>query len=122
MAYTAPTSDDLIERYAAFADVATDTITYWLDEAAVECAAWPAPTRARAEIAYAAHKMVDLGVLPSAVPAGLSSFKSADFSATINDGVAARTGFKSTPYGREYLELMEVAFRGPIPAWNPPGV
>lgn len=120
MVYTAPTYEDLQERYPAFASTAQATIELWLDEAAIECAGWPDDDRARAEMAYAAHMMVETGALPSAVPGGLVSFKSGDFSATVDSAVAGRTGFDATAYGREFKRLMRRNFAGGIPAWTPP--
>lgn len=120
MAYSAPSSADLIDRYPAFASTSTDTIDLWLTEAAEECANWSADTRARAEMAYAAHRMAELGVVKDAAAMGVSSFKSGDFSATISDSVSARTGFDSTVYGREFKMLARRNFAGPRPAWMPP--
>jgi hypothetical protein len=120
MAYTAPTSDDLKERYPAFATVGNDTVDVWLAEAAEECANWPDDARARAEMAYAAHRMVETGSLASAVPQGLTSFRSGDFSASVSDSVASRSGFATTVYGQEFLRLQRRYFGGPRLAWTPP--
>ena len=105
MAYSAPTAAELIERYPAFAAVSVDTITLWLAEAAEECASWPDDPRTRAEMAYAAARMAELVLGAGAVPAGVTSFRSGDFSATVSDAAAGRTGFDSTVYGREFLML-----------------
>ena len=120
MAYTAPAPADLKARFTAFAAVADGTVQDWLDEAAEECAAWPEALRARAEMAYAAHRLVETGAVSGAVPAGLTSFRSGDFAATVEGAVAARTGFAATVYGREFAQLRRRAFGGPIPAWTPP--
>lgn len=119
MAYTAPTPDDLKARYPAFAEVDDAAIDRWLDEAAGECASWAEATRARAELAYAAHRLVETGALASAVPAGLTSFRSGDFAASVDAAVASRTGFAATPYGREFLALQRRNFAGPRLAWTP---
>lgn len=120
MAYTAPTPANLKARYPAFAAVLDATVQSWLTEAATDCAAWPDDLRARAEMALAAHRLVEVGAVSSAVPAGLTSFRSGEFSATVSNAVADRTGFDATIYGREYARLRRIAFAGPIPAWTPP--
>lgn len=120
MAYTAPTPADLKTRYPAFAALWDATVQSWLDEAAIECAGWPDDTRPRAEMAYAAHRMVEGGAIQTTVAAGLTSFRSGEFSASVSDSVASRTGFAATIYGREFARLRRIHFGGPIPAWTPP--
>lgn len=120
MAYTAPVPEDLTTRYPAFSAVAEETLDYWLAEAATECAGWPEDARARAEMAYAAHRMAELGMGAGAVPAGVTSFRSADFSASVDASVASRTGFEASVYGREFTLLRRRAFAGPRTAWSPP--
>lgn len=100
-------------RYPAFAGVPDDTINEWLAEGAAECASWPEDYRARGEMSYAAGMMFDLGLLSGAVPGGVTSFKSGTFSATVSEDVAARTGFKASPYGREFIALRRRLFGGP---------
>ncbi len=119
MAYSAPTSSDLIERFPAFAAVDTDTIDLWLDEAAVECANWPDAARPRAEMAYAAHRMAEVGVIKDVKAMGVTSFRSGDFSATIDGSVSARTGYDATVYGREFAMLRRRYFGGPRLSWAP---
>lgn len=114
MSYTPATSETLKVRYPAFASVSDDTIDEWLAEGVTECATWPDDYRARGEMAYAAGMMADMGVLTgTAMPAGVTSFKSADFSATLSESVVARTGFKASPYGREFIALRRRLFGGP---------
>ena len=120
MAYTAPTPADLKARYPAFAAVADATVRVWLDDAATDCALFPEDVRARAEMAYAAHKLAAQGLGTGAIPAGVTSFKSGTFSATVSDGIASLTGFNSTTYGREFTALRRAYFSGPIMAWTPP--
>lgn len=120
MAYTAPTYADLQSRYPAFISLDSDPITYWLAEAAQDCALFPEAIRARAEMALAAHKLAEQGLGSGAVPAGVTSFKSGTFSATVSDSVAGLTGLEATIYGREFIELRRRAFAGPIMAWTPP--
>ncbi len=120
MAYSAPTASKFKTRYPAFAALANASIEYWLAEAAVDCTLFPETVRARAEMAYAAHKLVETGALSGAVPQGLTSFKSGTFSATVAEGLASLTGFDATVYGREFLAMRRAAFAGPIMAWTPP--
>lgn len=119
MAYTAPTPANLKARYPAFASVADATVTYWLDEAAEDCANWADALRARGEMALAAHRMAEQGIVTGAVPAGVTAFKSGTFSASVSDGVAARTGYDATIYGREFKQLARNLFGGPRLAWQP---
>lgn len=121
MAYTAPTTNNLAMRYPAFAAVENDVIQTWLDDAAIECAAFPADIRARAEMAFAAHKMAEVGAI-DIIPVGVTNFKSGDFSASVDSSVAARTGYAATVYGREFMQLQRRHFAGPIMAWTAPGV
>lgn len=120
MAYTAPTYADLQSRYPAFISLDSDPITYWLTEAAQDCALFPDAIRARAEMALAAHKLAEQGLGAGAVPQGVTSFKSGTFSATVSDAVAGLTGFDATVYGREFVALRRAAFAGPRMAWTPP--
>lgn len=122
MAYTAPTSADLIARYPAFAAVATTTIDYWLAEAALDCALFPEDLRARAEMAWTAHRLAEQGLGTTPVATGVTSFKSGTFSATVSDSIAGLTGLEATIYGREVIDLRRRAFAGPILAWTPPQV
>lgn len=121
MAYTAPTLSDFRTRYAAFAAVADATVQYWLDEGDTDTGSWSDETRPRAVMAYAAHKMAEqgLGTGQGALPAGVTSFKSGTFSASVSDSQAARTGFGATVYGRELLDLARRNFAGPRLAWTP---
>lgn len=120
MPYASPAAEDLIARYPAFTTTAEETIDLWLAEAAIECASWPEDVRARAEMAYAAHRMAELGQGAGAIPAGVTSFRSADFSASVDASVASRTGFEASVYGREFTLLRRRAFAGPRTAWSPP--
>ncbi|UAB76964.1 DUF4054 domain-containing protein [Erythrobacter sp. SCSIO 43205] len=119
MAYTAPTVAQFRTRYAAFADVASETVQYWLDEADGDTGNWSDETRPRGVMAYAAHKMAEQGLGTGAMPAGVTSFKSGTFSATVSDAQAGRTGFNSTVYGREFLDLARRNFGGPRLAYEP---
>lgn len=119
MAYTKPDLATFRALYPAFDAVADATVEAWIDEGDTETADWPDDTRARAVMLYAAHKMASQGLGTSAIPAGVTSFKSGTFSATVSDGIASKTGFAATAYGRDYLALARRDFGGPILAWNP---
>ena len=119
MAYTAPTIEDFRTRYAAFAAVADATVQYWLDEGDGDTGGWSDETRPRGVMAYAAHKLAEQGLGTGAIPAGVTSFKSGTFSASVSDAQAARTGFGATVYGREFLDLARRNFAGPRLAYTP---
>lgn len=120
MAYTAPTSATFKARYPAFATVADATVDYWLTEVAEDCANWSDGIRARGEMALAAHKMAELGIVTGTIPVGVTSFKSGTFSATVSDKQASATGYDATVYGREFKQLARSLFSGPRLAWSPP--
>lgn len=123
MAYTEPTAADLKARFPAFAAVADATIDYWLADAArVVDDSWPEATFGPAKMAYAAHMMAELGFLSAggAIPAGVTSFKSGTFSATVSDKLASATGLDATVYGRQFKAMQRAAFSGPRLAWEPP--
>lgn len=114
MAYSRPTAADLKARYPAFATVSDDVVLYWIADAeAVVDAGWSDTWRATGVMAHAAHRMAELGVLTGTLPPGVTSFKSGTFSATVADAYASLTGFKSTPYGRDFLSIRRRLFAGP---------
>lgn len=110
-------------RYPAFVALADSAILYWLSDAArFVDTSWREADRDPASLAYAAHMLSETGALPSAIPAGLTSFRSGAFSATMADGLAGLTGFQSSIYGREFLALRRASFAGPRLAWTPPAL
>ncbi|MXP42982.1 DUF4054 domain-containing protein [Allopontixanthobacter sediminis] len=118
---TVPVSDLLTQfraRYPKFADVPDATVQIWLDEGSAETVTWAETDRA--SMLYAAHQLSGQGFGAGAIPAGITSFKSGTFSASVSDNIAGKTGFNATSYGREYLALMRRSFAGPRLAWNPP--
>lgn len=119
MAYSKPTLATFRALYPAFAAVADATVEAWIDAGDAETEAWPDDYRASAVMLYAAHKMATQGLGTGAIPAGVTSFKSGTFSATVSDGLASKTGLSATAYGRDYLDLMRREFGGPILAWTP---
>ncbi len=108
-------------RYPAFVSVADGQIGYWLADAArLVDASWPTTSADPATFAWAAHMLSESGALVGAIPAGVTSFRSGSFSATVDSGVASLTGLRATSYGREFLALRRANFGGPILAWTPP--
>lgn len=108
-------------RYPAFAAVPEPTIAYWLTDAAREVDASWGDDQEPATLALAAHSMtVTPGVMPAtasvALPAGLTSFRSASASLTFSDEAAARAakgGFAATDYGLEFLRYQRRHVGGP---------
>lgn len=108
-------------RYPAFASVADGQIGYWLADALTQVGEeWAEANSDPAKFAWAAHRLVESGTLTSAIPAGLTSFKSGAFSATVSDGLASLTGLSATTYGREFIALRRASFGGPFLSWTPP--
>jgi hypothetical protein len=151
MAYTEPTSADLKIRYPAFAGVADATITYWLTDAhRFVDTSWIEDDYAPALIAYAAHRMSETrppgiagDAASQATANGLVRWKSGTADLQFSDTAVAeqaRGGLTTTPYGREYLDLLAKnkggggttaqgtipccdgfnGFAGPLPPWNWP--
>ena len=119
MAYVTPTLADFRSRYPAFDAVADATVQVWLDDGDVATTRFSDTTRPQAVMLCAAHNLSMQGLGKGAVPAGVTSFKSGTFSATVSDGLASKTGFAATVYGRDYLALAR-QFAGPRLAWEPP--
>lgn len=117
-----PLLPDFRIRYPAFAAVADASVQIWLDDGEGETLPWPEAVRERATMLYAAHRLSAQGLGTGAIAAGVTSFKSGTFSATLSDAAASRTGFSSTVYGLEYLALMRRHFGGPRLAWTPPAL
>lgn len=120
MPYSAPTLAEFRVRYPAFDAVADATVQTYLDDGVADTTAWPDDIRSRAVMLLAAHHLAEQGLGTGSVMAGVSSFKSGTFSATLSDGAANRTGLSATIYGREYLALARRYFGGPRLAWTPP--
>jgi hypothetical protein len=108
-------------RCPMFAAIDDGVVSYWLAEAAsVVGSSWPADAVLPAKALYAAHMMQASGLLASAIPAGVTSFKSGTFSATVSDSLASLTGLDATPHGREFAVMRRRYFAGPRLAWTPP--
>lgn len=119
MAYSTPTLSEFRAKYPTFAAVADDTVQAWLNDGDGETSAWPERDRAKAVMLYAAHRLSSAGLGTDAVPAGVTSFKSGTFSASLSENAASRTGWAATTYGREYQRLLRRNFGGPRLAWAP---
>jgi hypothetical protein len=120
MAYTAPTLAEFRALYPAFDAVGDATVQAWLDKGETETANWPDANRDDGIMLYTAHRLTTQGLGSGAIPAGVTSFKSGTFSATVSDGLASKTGFAATSYGRDYIDLSKRLFGGPRLAWTPP--
>jgi hypothetical protein len=122
MPYDAPTPADLKARYPAFVAVDDATIQIYLDQANGGDAdhSWIERDFSPAVQAAAAHRMARASVLGTGgavdASAGIDSFKSASVSIEFNaDAVKAAVagGWGSTPYGRDYAELLARNKAGP---------
>lgn len=98
--------------YPELAQIDDGRIGFWLAKSgAVVGDNWLESSRDDAKIAWAAHHIASA---PNpAMPAGVTSFKSADFAATFSDAVASRVGFDATPYGRTFKQIQR-QFAGPF--------
>jgi hypothetical protein len=109
-------------RYPAFAAVSDATIQYWLTDAErIVTAEW-GDDEEPASFALAAHHMATnrvAGLVQDAsamIPAGVTSFRSAAFSADVSVAAANRTilgGYSSTSYGIEFAAMQRRNFGGP---------
>lgn len=97
-----PLGATLVRLWPVFAAAPAATVDYWLERASVQ-AAW---ADGHGQMLYAAHNLSLSGYGAGAIPAGLTSFKSGAFSATISDKLAGATGFDATVWGREFRALM----------------
>lgn len=105
-------------RYPAFATVSDTTINYWLTDAArIVTNSW-GDDQEPATLALAAHSMSSTpGVVSSAIPAGVTRFRSGSTDIAFSDSAAARSaegGYKSTPYGREFAAMLRRNVGGPM--------
>ncbi|MET0439124.1 MAG: DUF4054 domain-containing protein [Devosia sp.] len=122
MAYTAPTPTDLKLRHPEFAAVEDAQVQYWLTDAAARHVdtSWIEADYAVAIIEAACHEMARGGVLTSgatAIPAGVTSFRSGSFSVSMSDAAAtasAEGGWASTRYGKAYLAILRRNKGGPL--------
>lgn len=114
MPYTAPTPAELKTREPAFAAVADETVQYWLtDGERVVTTAWIEADYQPALIAYAAHQLalrgLEAGSVSGQIPAGVTQFRSGNFSVGFSDGAAAALasgGYDATRYGVEFKRYL----------------
>jgi hypothetical protein len=106
-------------RYPAFSGVADGVVAYWLADAGGQVnSGWN--ERDTAILALAAHNMAVQGVgTVSAIPAGVTSFKSGTFAVTISDTQANATGYDASIYGREFKIIARRNTSGPRIAMLP---
>lgn len=139
MAYDVPTAAEMKLRYPSFADVADDTITYWITDAQrFVDTSWAEGDYAPALLSLAAHNMTLAGIGAdgaslSSVPAGITRMKSGSLELGFTDDAAnARMSgsFGATRYGQEFIALRlknrggpRVSDTGVLPQYAPyPGV
>jgi hypothetical protein len=102
-----------LEAFPAFKDVSDATIAFWLANAGARLAdSWPVGERDMSVMLLAAHNMAMNGLGAGAIPAGVTSFKSGTFSATVSEKVAGMTGYGASVYGREYEAMTRRLFGG----------
>lgn len=107
-------------RYPTFAAVPDETVTYWLtDSLRIVTADWGADA-VPAQMAFAAHEMSSRGVLPavgaSAIPAGVTRFRSASMDVGISETAAnwgLAGGYSTTAYGQEFAVFLRRHRGGP---------
>lgn len=112
---TVPTAADLKTRYPAFTAVVDATVDYWINDGLrFVTDAWGADDYAVGLMAYAAHNMALQGLGTAAVSgAGVTSFKSGTFAATISDAQANAKGYAATRYGQEFAAIQRRYNAGP---------
>lgn len=108
MAYIVPTAADLKARYTAFAAVPDATINVWIEDAQrTVTTAWAEADYRPGILSLAAHSMAEQGIATGGQSlAGVTSFKSSQFSVTMSDQAASATGYAATIYGREFRILL----------------
>lgn len=95
MSYTAPTPTEFKTRYPAFAAVSDETVQYWLTDAErIVTTAWIEDDYQPAIMAYAARELSKPGRVAatgvaSLAQSGVTSLKSASFSATFDPAAVA---------------------------------
>lgn len=134
MAYTAPTPAALKLRYPAFAGVEDATVQYWLTDAErFVDTSWTESDYAPALMSLAAHNLTMAGrgaaTGASAIPAGVTRFKSGAMDVTISEAAASamtKGGYQASVYGQEFALLLRrnkagprVISAGSLPAYPP---
>lgn len=115
-----PTAADLKERFPAFAGVSDPTVQYWLTDAERTVTEDWGDDYKVGLMTLAAHEMVVAcvaGLPSSAIPAGVTSFRSGTFSATVSETAAnasAAGGFSATKYGQAFAIMLRRNRGGPF--------
>ncbi|QJD54314.1 putative structural protein [Aminobacter phage Erebus] len=124
MAWTAPTIDDFKTRYPEFVGIADPTLQMILDEAIAEVGdTWVEKDRTPAVLSLTAHMLASQGLgAPSAGGGGVAVTGAVkrrkvgdvevEFAGVASEGSGngALSGYRTTMYGRRYLELMRKSF------------
>lgn len=112
---TLPTAADLKTRYPAFAAVPDATVEYWIDDGQRFVRdSWNADDYAVGLMSYAAHNLALQGYGTAAASgAGVTSFKSGTFAATISETQANAKGYAATSYGQEFAAIQRRYNAGP---------
>jgi hypothetical protein len=122
--YTAPTPADLQQRYPAFADVDTGTITWWLNYVVGKDVdqSWGENTGPEGHMAAAAGRMFKAGVkiagsdVAGMAASGVTDFKSGTFQARFSDDAvkqAISNDWADTTYGADYDRALNADKGGP---------
>lgn len=107
-----PRIAELRAMFPAFIPVADATIALWLRKSDASVAHWPTEDQNYGALLLAAHNMATLGLGKGTAPAGVTNFKSGTFSVTMSEKSASATGYASTIYGRQYLDMCQRIFGG----------
>ncbi len=124
MAFTAPTPAELKIRYSAFASVDDGTVQYWLTDAErLVTTSWIEADYAPAIMAFAAHYLaaggLEASATGSALPTGVTRFRSGALDVSISEAVASKSaayGYASTRYGQEFAVFLRRNRGGPLVA------
>ena len=107
-------------RYPRLATTSDGTINYWLTDAAlIVTEAWGVDQEP-ATLALAAHNIARNAAAAeggTAIPAGVTRFRSGSFDVSFSDSAAAASasgGYGSTPYGAEFLTYLNRNAGGPF--------
>lgn len=111
-----PTPSDLKQRYPAFAGVSDPTVQYWLTDAERTVTEDWGDDYAVGLMTLAAREMVKIGVpglTKAAIPAGVTSFRSGTFSATVSEE-AANAAASGGWFATEFAAMLRRKRGGPF--------
>lgn len=124
MAYTVPTAASFKARYPAFAAVDDATVDYWIEDAQrIVTTAWIEADYSPAILAYAARELSKPGRVASTGIAslaekGVTSLKSASFSATFDPAAVAKL---ASGYADDFATYLRRNRGGPFTVSAPVG-